>query len=385
MAMHSSSHAQTQNKPTLIIAAIASRCYVAAAVSAGFDVVAIDCFVDVDTKRLAISTYQVPLLHGGLDGQSVLAAIGKININTVAGFCYGAGFEMQATLLTDINRKVAVIGNVESVVENCKAPDYFFNVCDAHQIPHPESRLHLTSLADGWLEKTVGGSSGAHIKRLQTLERVKHGDVYFQRYQQGKTISCLFLANAEQVQVVGFNEQWLDGSDQSPFRYGGAVSHAEISGLAEKRLLSYIEKLVKELELVGLNSCDAICDGDDVYVLEINPRLSATVDLYKTEYPDLLSRHVKACQHGELDDLGSIDGEPRHVAHQVIYAEAEITVPENVSWHTWVADVPEDGVQFKVGMPICTITAEASTVTEAKTLVQDRRTIMQKHFFNEWL
>ena len=72
---------------------------------------------------------------------------------------------------------------------------------------------------------------GRHIKRLSHNAQKAVDNTYFQQQQSGKPISCLFIADTHGVEVIGFNEQWLDESTVEPFRFGGAVSHAEMSEL----------------------------------------------------------------------------------------------------------------------------------------------------------
>ncbi len=365
------------NKKKIIIAAVASRAYVKAAVAAGFDVVAIDAFADQDLQRLATHCYQIQLHDSQLDSQQLLAVLDGLDLKQFAGFCYGAGFEKQTEVLSAIGQRIRVLCNTAQTVERCKAPHYFFNQCNQLKIPHPEFRDRLPNNPIGWLQKDIGGSGGGHIKRNIGSSRELKG-TYFQKLKPGKSISCLFLANGHEVQVIGFSEQWSEADSESPFRYGGSVGYANLSEVAKERFTSYVKRLSCAVGLVGLNSCDAVCDGDDVIVLEVNPRLSATVDLYLSQQTDLLSQHIAACCTGTLSPnevLGSLN-----VAHHVVYAEQDIDIASGFSWPGWAKDLPEDGMHFKTGMPVCTVWAEASTVEEAKSLVQQRAQTMKKQF-----
>ncbi|MFW5431242.1 MAG: ATP-grasp domain-containing protein [Methylophilaceae bacterium] len=365
-----------------MIAAIASRPYVQAAVVAGYEVIAIDCFADKDTKRVAKAVHQVSLQNGQLDAGRVLEVISGIDSKDVAGFCYGAGFEMQAAVLDDIAKLLRVFGNAADVVKQCKDPNLFFQYCDHLAVPYPSVLLQKPSLAEGWLQKKIGSSGGTHIKQV-SAESEGDADIYFQKHQAGKSISCLFFASANNVQVIGFNEQWLDGNSVlEPFRYGGAASQAEVSELAKTRLTDYVSKLANAIGLIGLNSCDAICDGDEVFILEINPRLSASIDLYISAHPDLIAKHVKASGERLLEGGVSNGVDQTSTAHQVIYAKNDMTIARGFSWPVWVADIPEEGSDFKVGMPVCTVLGQESVAMQAKNLVQDRAVTLNKRFLN---
>ena len=373
----------TPNRKTLVIAAIASRPYVQAAVNAGFDVISIDGFTDEDTKHLAKTTHQVPITKMQLNADEVLAIVSTITPNTVAGFCYGAGFEMQPVLLDNINQHIKVLGNSAKVVMQSKNPRWFFKCCDDVGVPYPKVMLAPPKTIDGWLQKTIGGSGGEHVKILSATQAEVPGNVYFQKHQEGRLISCLFLVDQSGVHIIGFNEQWSESSALAPFRYGGAVSHAELSQVATLRFTAYINQLVSAMHLVGLNSCDAICDGHDVYVLEVNPRLSATIDLYSPNYRGLMAMHVAAnCSKLVASAFEQNNQCKASIAHQVIYANCDVTIEHHMDWPDWVRDVPQADNRFKIGMPLCTVMAKAETARLAKSLVHDRAVELSSKLIN---
>jgi len=311
----------------------------------------------------------------------VLDIVTGLDPALVKGFCYGAGFEKQAEVLNRISQYLQVLGNAGEVIVHCKNPRRFFATCDALSIPHPEVVFDMPESADGWLVKVVGASGGAHIKPLDLTTHQPSDAVYLQQQQVGTAISCLFLADGHQVQIVGFNELWLDGTVDRPFRYGGAVSHACLTEQVKCSLQLYVEKLTREIGLVGINSCDAIYDGDHVYILEINPRLSATMALYDSKSTDLMARHIQSC--GEPIQGFSVDkSDQTSLAHQVIYADQSIEIDHGIDWPEWAADIPNGGSQFEMGMPICTVVARADGAEQAKRLVNGRARALTEQFFN---
>jgi uncharacterized protein len=372
----------TVNKRKLIIAAIASRAYVQAAVEAGFVVVAIDAFVDVDTQCYAKQCYQVNVVDNRLDKNQLLNVLDGLDLQQFVGFCYGAGFEQTPVVLTEISKRIPLLGNTAKAVAQCKAM-CFFKQCDDLNIPHPPVRTKHPVHSGGWIQKEIGGSGGGHVKPLSDVVVAQADNIYYQKFQEGKPISCLFLAGDDEVQVIGFNEQWLEVNAVEPFRYGGAVSNVEISELAKMRFKIYVSKLSQAIGLVGLNSCDAICHGDDVYILEINPRLSATIDLYAPKYGDLMAAHVAACQNNFDTDLLQLNSvHETSKAHQVIYAKQDGFVIQDIIWPSWVSDKPKAGSYFAMGLPVCTVTAEAETSSLAKDLAQERAITIYSNYLN---
>lgn len=370
------------NNNKIIIAAITSRAYVKSAVVDGFEVVAIDAFADADTQHMARRCYQITLNGNQLDAKQLIATLDSMDLQSVTGFCYGAGFEQIPAILSQINERITVLGNTAAVVEQCKAVDYFFNLCDSLNIPYPPVRTSRPLHSYGWIQKEIGGSGGGHIQQFFDVQDVEKENVYYQQLQAGKSISCLFLASDNAVQVIGFSEQWLSEQSTAPFCYGGAVSNADISKQAAVRLTEYVSKLSKAIGLIGLNSCDAICDGDSVYVLEINPRLSATIDLYASKRCNLMAVHVAACQHDLDINLTLLNNDESNRAHQVVYAKQDLIVKSNMSWPDWVCDRPKTQVRFKMGSPICTVIAEAETPLLAKRLVHERSVELYGNLLN---
>jgi uncharacterized protein len=374
------------NKPKIIIAAIACRPYVEAAVACGYSVVAMDAFADIEVTSLAESCYQLELSHGQLNMHQLMQVINGLDLDQFVGFCYGAGFEKEPEMLTKINALLPVIGNLEQAVSRCKAPDDFFSVCEQLQVPYPKVMFSQPRNTNGWLRKEIGASGGAHIKladlHVSNGQKSQEGTVYYQQFQQGQPVSCLFIASNNQrqehhVKVIGFNEQLIIPSHDAPFRYGGAVSHAEMSDVAKVRFEQYVRQLSEAMGLVGLNSCDAICDGDAVYVLEINPRLSATMDLYTDM--QLFEKHIAAVA-SEAVEFEQVCKRSR--AQQVIYAEYKVTIKDDIIWPSWVYDRPKAGSFLDKGMPVCTVIAEAETAEQAKCLMNERAVGINREFLN---
>ena len=354
---------------TIIIAAISSRSYVQAAVDAGFNVVAIDAFADVDTQKLAKKVIQVNVNDGQFNSQQLLHTLRQLDLIDCIGLAYGAGFEAQPELLNQIALIVPVIGNSAEAVEKCKQPRVFFALCDDVNMSYPETAFGKPNNTVGWLQKTIGSSGGEHIKSVLPLDLTLDQQVYYQRKQAGIPISCLFLADGNHALIIGFNEQWCSPTILSPYRFGGVVSQAELNNLVENQVMQFIQAITQKLRLKGINSCDCIVKDDKVFVLEINPRLSASFSLYRAKRGNLFDAHVAACL-GKLKEWPVID--PQSCAMQVVYAEQIAKVPMDMDWPEWISDIPQPDSVIPAGAPICTVTAEARTAKLAKQKVVQR-------------
>jgi predicted ATP-grasp superfamily ATP-dependent carboligase len=162
-----------------------------------------------------------------------------------------------------------------------------------------------------------------------------------------------------------------------PYRYGGAVSQIDLTASVQDQLLKAAQQLTAEFSLLGLNSLDAVLQDGVAYVLEINPRLSASVGLYETVDGEmsLLAMHVAACKQAQTYTLpSSVAVKSGSVAQAVIYSELPLSIPANFIWPDWVQDCPspQSSIQMHAGEPICTVLASADKADAAKQLLAIR-------------
>jgi uncharacterized protein len=351
---------------TLVIAAASARPFVRAAAAAGYRVIAADTFCDKDTRQAAAQSIHLVYVRGSFDADEFRDRLFRLLAQT-DGFVYGSGFETQPELLEEIARLCPLLGNTAETVRITKDPGCFFSLLSSLGIPFPENSLSPPVEAKGWLRKRTGGSGGTHVVPAGGADDT---DCYYQRLMPGKPYSLLFLADGKQARVVGFNTQLLAPTAEMPYRYGGVVSQARLPETVRKELLQAARQLTAELGLRGLNSLDCMVDNDSFAALEINPRLSASFALYdaETQGARLFEAHLCACAGGLLPDLPAESAQ----AHLIYYAPCDLAIPATIAWPEWVADVPHGAAWIKVGEPVCTVMAAASTASEAMELAQAR-------------
>lgn len=331
-----------------------------AAVRAGYQVAAFDIFNDAETRRFSVRSEAIPFHNGGFDAQALLDKLNALDTTAIAGFAYGSGLESQPELIQAISRRFKLFGNTAETVTRIKTPQSFFAMLDDLSIRYPEVSYDRPRDHAAWLVKAAGGSGGTHIRRNGKL--LQRGD-YFQRQVEGLPVSLLFLADGLNTQTIGYNEQWLAPSSDMPYRYGGAVSQAELPLDVCQQMQDWSGAITRASGLRGINSMDCLLTEQGLMVLEINPRLSATMDLY--DIPDLFERHVRACA-GVLDPLPEKDAGAK--AQHIVYASRAINIPPAFEWPGWAVDRPLPGAAFKPGEPVCTVLAEAQDATVAKRL-----------------
>jgi predicted ATP-grasp superfamily ATP-dependent carboligase len=369
-------------QPYLVVSA-SGRALSRSAARHGIPVVVLDLFNDVDTRALALASRACAGRHGRFHRTRLLQAVRELApIGGYAGLVYGSGLEGRPALLQALSRQCVLLGNTPETVARAKDPEFFFPLLDRLGIPHPEVRMTVPRNPQGWLAKRVGGAGGAHVRQAH-LGWPRKERRYFQRFQPGRVMSALFLADGTRARLVGLNEQWTVALSRAAlFAYGGAVTVDDVAEPLRAAASGAAARLTETLGLRGLNGLDFILAGDAPRVLELNPRPTATLDLYDDAIPGgLFAQHLLACA-GRLE-VGAVPYTSSR-AHAIVYAACAWHVPHTFDWPEWVTDIPAGGSLIPPGAPVCTVHAQGESMRAARELVLARRESMQSQTW-EWV
>lgn len=366
----------SRNRPpvrgALLIASLSGRALARAAVEAGYAPLVADFFADLDTDRLAAACIKLPgPLGDGFQWPSLepaLASLAAEALCPVLGVVYGAGFEDRPHLLDKIAAHWPLLGNDAGTVEAIKAPEHFFPLLRRLAIAHPETVTTRPRTLAGWLAKRRGGAGGSHV-RLGRLIAERDG-VYYQSMVKGRSVSALFVADGTYAQIVGFSEQWTAPAPGRLYRYGGAVRPASVPNDAAQIMGEAVSRLTRTARLKGLGSADFMLAENQTYLLEVNPRPGATLDLFAGARDPMLDLHITGVQEGKLPGNGmTFEGA---AAAGVVFTPERLIVPRSMKWPLWAADLPRPGERIDKQCPICTVQARAKTAAHARRLVEAR-------------
>ncbi|MDP1772485.1 MAG: ATP-grasp domain-containing protein [Methylobacter sp.] len=357
---------------TVLIVANSARMLAQAAKNAGLKPLVIDLFADLDTQGYAEDFRQVKSL-----AEQDLAPVVDYFIEryAVSHAIYGSGFECYPESLNYLNNRLMMLGNYPDVFARQLDKQAFFSTLDELNIPHPEVVFSTPVDCGGdWLLKPMQGQGGVGIKRYHADDSAKTS-VYWQKFQVGKPHSVLFLADGQHVQVVGFNSQWpVRLSETQEFVFSGVINSTDLSDAHKVLITGWLKQMVPVFALKGLNSLDFIYADDCSYVLEINPRPSASMQLYDQ---DLLVGHIQACVGAtliaQLPKTGRLKS-PLQTGYQIVYAERDLIIPDHFEWPDWCMDLPKSGDMCRAGEPICSIIAHQKN---SRSVVEQLRTKQQ--------
>jgi uncharacterized protein len=361
----------TDNERAVLIAALSGRALAASARRGGYVPLVADFFGDQDTLDLADAHARLDGdLARGIEEEPLLRALEKLSARLrPLGIVCGTGFERRPHLLQRLARNWTLFGNSAATVANVKNPEIVSSICAELGIPFPESSFSKPRMPAAWLAKRTGGAGGAHIKPARR-SKASGGEIYYQRKVSGTPVAALFLAAGRRAAVLGFSSQWSSPTPRQPYRFGGAVRPAALAPRTADVLSKAVHRLAASMSLVGLNSADFLIDGESFWLLEVNPRPGATLDIFEPPGGSLFAHHIAACT-GRLGPIKDYSGGAR--ASAIVYAEHDIASVPGLDWPDWTADRPVAGSAIKAGQPLCTVYACSSAAPAAKAIAEKRR------------
>jgi uncharacterized protein len=272
--------------------------------------------------------------------------------------------------LAHVETATPLLGSSPKTMACAKHPLFFAQACADANIAHPEITFETPARPSDQLVKRRGGSGGLHV-RAGAEVRSLGADEYWQRYIEGRSVSLLFVRDSRELTPIAWSEQWTAPCARAPFRYGGAAG--PIEGPSE--LLGRLAQLTNTLGVRGLASADFVDDGEQFWLLEVNPRPGATLDLFDQDADPLLARHLAALADKPLPP--PLSRSPR--ASEIVYTDVSFVVPA-WEWPNWVSDRPAPGTRISAGSPICTVSAVGRDIAMAKATVDARAKRIRSEF-----
>jgi predicted ATP-grasp superfamily ATP-dependent carboligase len=369
--------------PALVVAALSARMLTQSARRAGWDVIALDLFGDVDTRAAAKAWHAIGAASTmRIEGDRFLAAIEVARGSAdCIGWVAGAGFEPQPTLLEAGAHRLPLLGNDRATIDRVRDPRRFFATLAELDIPHPETCIDVPARGGNWLTKDFAASGGWRIRRTQTVRsRRASAQTYFQREIAGRPMSVLFVAAADRALPIAINELLVRPHGARPYVYHGAIGPVvELASKPRGELMRVANAIVHAFGLRGLGSLDFVLHDDGFSVLEVNPRPSSTLALYDADFAaGLVKVHVDACTGslaGPLPavDAGTIRGE------LIVFARSTSIVTRGHVERLLALrcrDVPQPQSRIEAGAPLCTVSAQGSEpATVLAMLAQHEATV----------
>ncbi len=196
---------------------------------------------------------------------------------------FTGALENHPDLVDRISRRSPLLGCNGSELRIVRDPFVLKDVLGRRGLPYPEVHSFESppALGDYWLRKPLASAAGAGITVVdQDSPPVKNNRYYYQKHMIGDSFSALYWARGPSSKLIGVCKQ-IVGDRSNPFRYRGGVAPWPVPSKMVEALQRFGEALVQELGLCWLFGIDFIIDAQVPWPVEVNPRYTASVELYE--------------------------------------------------------------------------------------------------------
>jgi predicted ATP-grasp superfamily ATP-dependent carboligase len=317
---------------------------------------AADAFGDLDLR--AVTRSDPVSLAAVCSGQAFVGSDPTIPL------LYTGPLENEPDLLRRLAACGLLLGNAAEIVEPVRDPFRLSATLRAAGVATPDLALSAPAglSGRGWLLKHRQSSGGTGVEPYSGQALGDGG--YLQQKIDGQPRSALFLGDAQRVVLIGMSACW-SGAAGRRYVYRGGLAPLPIPDPLRETLERIGRVLHQVFGLRGLFGVDLIvCDGIP-WVLEVNPRYTASVELF--EYATghaLLRAHARAFG---VEPPAEARRQPRPlptcVGKAVVYTRHDLlwsrpaTIrsapdPWRLPRH---ADLPAPGSRFRPGEPVLTL------------------------------
>jgi len=348
----------------VLFAGVSTRGFAESAARAGYEVVAVDGFGDLDLRARAHSVH-VARSGGRFSVRAAVAAARGLDADVV---CYVGSFENHARAVGALAAGRVLWGNRPAVLAAVRDPVRLARALRARGLPTPAVRVTAprAGTARRWLVKprASGGGSGVAPWRGGPLP---HGS-YLQQRVTGAPGSIVFAADGHSAVPLGVSRALAGdasfGDVAGGFRYCGSMLVAPEEPLFG-RACRLAATVTAAFGLVGVNGIDFVARGAVPYAVEVNPRYCASMELVeRARGISIFDVHARACA-GELPDLEHTRPAADVVGKAIVYAREDVMPEGTARWleDDDVRDVPAPGEGIARGHPICTVFARGRSAT----------------------
>ncbi len=360
----------------LIIIGASARAAAESARRAGYAIYWLDQFGDVDVKatgpgqRIPAGTYPdaIPM---------------RLAAAPAVPFLYTGAMENHTEVLAALEQLRPLLGNGSQVCQKLHDHQDIAELIARHKLP--VARVVAPSSAQThtgkWLEKPVCGAGGAGIRdyRYGGPHRPGEAACYLQQFIAGESRSAVFISNGSECELLGVSAQLvgLPACNATPYSYCGSVGPLTISAREYENWQQLGRLLVRAFCLLGLFGIDAIVTGDAVYLVEINPRYTASVEVYELAYGiNTIERHERAC-HGQplpaWDRPPATAVAPAIIGKGYLFAASDLNMPDprlmqarlGLDGRVRFADLPHPGQPIMAGQPMMSLLIRRADAAEA--------------------
>ena len=340
---------------------------------AGWQPVCADLFADQDLRSTA---EVIPVRNYPFSLPDDIA-----HVKADAWFYCGA-LENQPDLIESLSARASsigpLLGSSSKALRRVRNPFWLSNtlrfegvpalaVVDQSTPPEPDG---------AWVQKPLASAGGRMVRVWdESAARIPFSEPhYFQSRAPGIGLSAIFDYQNNQTEWLGASqERDAPATSKPPSRFAYCGSCGPLESLPDN-VRQTLEKIARILGqqapgLGGLVGLDFRLHDDQVWLTEVNPRYTASVEVLELASGRSLL-NPDACP---ISTQGV-------VIKEILYASADLVAPDLsryvISSNPWsvpfMADIPVVGTPIEAGWPICTVLASGKSVEIAEETLRDR-------------
>ena len=358
--------------PKLAVVGMSGRALARSAVKSGERVVVLDAFGDRDSRSIAEVVCIAADDRLAIDAERLRAALAGEAREAALGIVIGSGLEHAPELAASLAAYGRLYANDAGLIAALKDPELGPALLRATGWSVPTTQRAAPIDRRGWLQKEAGGAGGEHIRRAG---RAPAGPrTYFQRETGGAPRSVTVLADGERAHLIGFNRLLVAAVGAAPYCYAGAIADVELPPASRAQAQSRLDRLVRVTGLRGLAGVDFLLDGDAMIALEVNPRPTASFELYDDDFAEGLVHWHRLSFERPVPEFGERLGRRAraHRALGVVYADRPLRIGADAAFPAWCRDLPRAGRAIPAGAPVLSVCATGADSGAAARAVEAR-------------
>ncbi len=392
----------------LIILGASARAAAFSALRAGLTPWTADLFADADLAARCTAQRVAHYPEGLLE---------LIRPAPAGPWIYTGALENHPGLIDRIARERPLWGNLGTVLRQVRNPALLRQTLVEAGCRCPRLGESFSTLTPGvWMRKPRRSAGGAHIEKFAVCAAAepgerqraipvvsslsKHDDMathnhYFQEFVAGEPSGGVFLAARGAALLLGVTRQLVGSTwaGANNFQYVGSVGPVLLDNRERQAWETTGACLASRFALTGLFGVDAIVNEDGVFVIEVNPRYTASVELLERAGNwSALALQKLACveEHRSMQNLEqdfqhtpqarSDRPAAKTYGKAIVYATKQTHgsdafwsfVAQANSGEAWpmAADLPNRGEAFQPGQPVLTVFAEGANESQVTQQLQ---------------
>jgi predicted ATP-grasp superfamily ATP-dependent carboligase len=212
---------------------------------------------------------------------------------------------------------------------------------------------------------------------------------------EGVSCAAVYVAARRRAVLLGITRQLIGATwaGAGGFRYVGSLGPAVLQHGAIETFRRIGDVLSNAFQLTGLFGVDAMVDETTVWVVDVNPRYTASVEVleWSTGVPSI-AMHLAACCHGVLPDEPDWQ-QGMACGKAILHARRLGRMPEGLSHDlarrsrgsSWprFADIPAPGEPINPYAPVATVLARGADVATVERRLRRRVAALEGRLYDQ--